>query len=188
MTRMAQLTAFVFTSLNGFYKGPDEDISWHTHEEEEVGFSEEGLASESILVFGRKTYEHMAAFWPTPEAAAHLPTVAKGMNAAEKIAISRTPFTPTWEGTRCISGDVVGQMRELKENGAKDMTVLGSGEIVTLFADHGLIDTYLVMIDVVAIGEGSTLFGGITKPLNLDLVEHRVFRTGNVLLTLQPRP
>lgn len=183
---MAQLSAFVFTSLNGFYKGPDEDISWHDHGEEEIGFSEEGMASQSVLVFGRKTYEHMAAFWPTPEGKAHLPVVAEGMNSAEKIAISRTPFTPEWEGTRCMSGDVVGQMRELKA-GTRDMTILGSAEIVALFADHGLIDTYQIMISAVAIGEGSTLFAGIDKPLNLELMDHRVFRTGNVLLTYQPR-
>jgi dihydrofolate reductase len=53
---MAKLSVFNFTTLNGFYKGPDNDISWHQHGGEENSFSEEGAQSDSILLFGRVTY------------------------------------------------------------------------------------------------------------------------------------
>ena len=65
---MRKLTAFNFLTLNGFYKGPHDDISWHVHGSEEAEFAAEGAKSESMLLFGRKTYEMMAGYWPTPEA------------------------------------------------------------------------------------------------------------------------
>ncbi len=68
---MRRLTSFTFQSIDGFFKGPDEDISWNRHGPEEIAFSEAQLARGDTLVFGRRTYDHMADFWPTPAAAAH---------------------------------------------------------------------------------------------------------------------
>ena len=79
---MASLRAFTFVTINGFTKGPDEDISWHRHGEEEEQYSVESLAEDPILVFGRVTYDHMAAFWPTSAATEQFPEVARAMNAA----------------------------------------------------------------------------------------------------------
>lgn len=53
---MRKLTSFLFVTLNGFYKGPDDDISWHVHDEEGNRYSEQQLEAGNILVFGRKTY------------------------------------------------------------------------------------------------------------------------------------
>ncbi|MEW5959613.1 MAG: dihydrofolate reductase, partial [Chloroflexota bacterium] len=79
---MRKLTAYNFLTLNGFFKGPNEDTNWHTHGEEEAKYSEESLAQDNILLFGRKTYEMMASFWPTPQAKELFPKVAAGMNKA----------------------------------------------------------------------------------------------------------
>lgn len=65
---MPRLTSFTFQSIDGFYKGPGEDVSWNRHGEEELAFSEAQLARGHRLVFGRRTYEHVAAVWPTIEA------------------------------------------------------------------------------------------------------------------------
>lgn len=62
---MARLTSFTFQSIDGYYKGPGEDVSWNRHGAEELAFSEAQLARGHTLVFGRRTYEHMAAVWPT---------------------------------------------------------------------------------------------------------------------------
>jgi dihydrofolate reductase len=188
LTDMARLTAYTFTTLNGFYKGPGDDISWHTHGDEEAQYSVDSLAEQGTLLFGRKTYEQMANFWPTPMAAEQYPEVAKGMNRADKIVFSRTPFTPEWEGTRCISGDIVAEVRKLKETADKDMIILGSGSIVSLFADNGLIDGHQIMIDPVAIGQGTPLFDSITHTLRFRLTDSRVFSSGTVLLSLAPEP
>jgi dihydrofolate reductase len=66
--------------------------------------------------------------------------VAAGMNRAEKIVFSTSPFEPEWENTQVISGDIVAKTRAIKNSPGKSMTILGSGAIINLFTDHGLID------------------------------------------------
>lgn len=183
---MGLLNAYVFVTVNGLYKGVDEDISWHQHGEEETEYSVASLAEGNVLLFGRKTYEHMAAFWPTAMAAQQFPEVAESMNHAEKIVFSRQRFTPSWDGTQCVAGDVLSEVRGLKR-ADRDMTILGSGTIVSLLAEHGLVDQLQVMIDPVAIGRGTTLFHGLEGKLLLQLVDHWVFGSGTVLLTYVPR-
>lgn len=87
---MRKLSVFNFITLNGFYKGPGGDISWHKHGEEGSKFSEENLKSANILLFGRVTYEMMAGFWPSPMAYETFPAVAEGMNNTDKIVFSKT--------------------------------------------------------------------------------------------------
>jgi dihydrofolate reductase len=184
---LRKLTAYNFLTLNGFFKGPNEDISWHRHGQEEAQFSEEALSqNDNILLFGRKTYEMMASFWPTPEAKELFPKVAEGMNRAEKIVFSTSPFAPQWENTQAISGDIVEKIREMKESPGKDMTTLGSGSIISLFADHGLIDEYQFMIDPVGLPDGTPLFKDTKQKLDLRLTGSRVFNSGVVMLTYQP--
>jgi dihydrofolate reductase len=179
---MRKITAYVFTTLNGFYKTPDEDISWHKHGEEELKYSEEMLALENVLLFGRKTFEHMAAFWPTDMAKEMFPEVAKGMNKAEKLVFSKTTIEVNWENTQRVSGDIVEKIRLLKQSPGKDLTILGSGSVVTLLTDHQLIDEYEIMIDPVALGEGTTIFSGVKNKLNLELTNTRNFKSGVILL------
>lgn len=61
---MRTLNAYNFITLNGFFRGPQEDISWHTHGGEEEQYSVQSLQGDGILLFGRKTYDMMASFWP----------------------------------------------------------------------------------------------------------------------------
>lgn len=184
---MRKLTAYNFLTLNGFFKGPNEDTDWHTHGEEEANYSEEALAQGNILLFGRKTYEMMVSFWPTPQAKDLFPRVAAGMNQAEKLVFSRTPFEPVWENTQLITDDIVDKMHALKRSPGNDMTILGSGSIITLFTDHNLIDEYQFMIDPVAIPDGTPVFANIKQKLDLQLTSSKIFNSGVVLLNYQPR-
>lgn len=183
---MRTLNAYNFLTLNGFFRGPQEDISWHAHGGEEEQYSLESLQGGGILLFGHKTYDMMASFWPTRVAAEQFPEVAAGMNRAEKIAFSKKPFTPRWDNTRVITGDIVNEVRALKATPGKNMTILGSGSIISLFTDHGLIDEYQFMIDPVAIPDGTPVFAGITKKLELELTGSRVFKSGVVLVSYRP--
>ena len=180
---MRKLSVYNFITLNGMYKGADDDISWHRHGEEEAQFSAASLAADNILLFGRVTYEMMASWWPTPMAAEAYPEVASRMNSAEKIVFSNIIEDPKWNNTRVISGDIVGQVRQLKQQPGKDMTILGSGSIVSQFAVAGLIDEYQIMIDPVVLGTGTPIFNGFKGCMALELIGHRVFKSGVVLLS-----
>ncbi len=179
---MRKIKAYNFITLNGFFKGPEEDFSWHLHEAEESKYSEEMLVQDNILLFGRKTYDQMANFWPSSLAREMFPKVALGMNKSEKIVFSHTPLTEHWENTRLISGDILAEIKKLKQSPGKDMAILGSGSIINLFTEHQLIDEFEIMIDPVVLGEGTPLFNGIKTQLNLELIDVRKFKSGVVLL------
>lgn len=148
---MRKVIAFNFITLNGYYKGPKGDISWHRHGEEENEYAARGLQSGSTLLFGRVTYEMMAGYWPTPDAINAIPEVAAGMNNADKIVFSRTLKKAAWNNTRLVKNNMEEEIRKLKQLPGNDMTVLGSGSIVTQLAEVGLIDEYQLMIDPVAL-------------------------------------
>jgi dihydrofolate reductase len=185
-TQVAKVSIFNFTTLNGFFAAPDGDTGWHVHGGEEAKYSEEALASGNLLLFGRVTYDMMRAFWPTPQAAQAFPRVAKGMNGAEKLVFSRTLKTADWVNTRVVNADPADEVRRLKDTSSKDMTVLGSGTIVTQLAAHRLVDEYQIMLDPVALGAGRTIFEGLSQGLELRLKTSRVFQSGAVLLTYEP--
>lgn len=179
---MRTLTLYNFLTLNGFYKDPFGDTNWHKQGNEESKYSEESIARDNILLFGRKTYEMMNSFWPTPMAYQSFPVVAEGMNKAEKIVFSRSMDSADWNNTIVIRDNIVEKVRELKETPGKDLTILGSGSIASQFAEEGLIDRFEIMIDPVLLGAGTSLVSGIKEPLNLKLINSRVFPSGVVLL------
>lgn len=183
---MKKLSAFNFITINGYLNGPDGDISWHRHGTEENQFASESMKSGNSLLFGRKTYEMMAGYWPTTMAIKNDPVIARGMNDAEKIVFSKTLTKAEWNNTRIISNKITDEIKQLKKLPGNDMTLLGSGSILTMFAEYGLIDEFQIMIDPVAIGIGTPVFGNIKKPFNLKLVDVKTFKSGVLLLIYIP--
>jgi dihydrofolate reductase len=183
---VGRLNAFNFITLNGYFEGPARDISWHRHGTEENEYAVKGLQSGSTLLFGRLTYEMMASYWPTPTAIKNTPIMAEGMNNAEKIVFSRTLKTVEWKNTRLVKDNIVGEVRKLKQMPGKDMTLLGSGSIMTQFAEEGLIDEYQIMVDPVALGAGTPIFKDLKRKLDLKLTMTRTFKSGVVLLSYEP--
>ena len=183
---MKKLSVFNFLTLNGYYKGLSDDISWHKHGKEEAEFASEGAQTESTLIFGRKTYEMMASYWPTDQGMNDNPGVADGMNKSQKIVLSTSLKTAAWQNTRIFNKNAMEEIRKLKETGSKDITVLGSGSVVTQLADAGLVDSFQFMIDPVALGRGTPIFKDLTQALSLKLIDSRIFSSGVVLLTYNP--
>lgn len=178
---MGKITAFIFVSLDGYYKGPNEDISWHHHEGEANAFAAEMLRMGSTLMFGRVTYQMMESFWTSPEAG-KIPDVAAGMNKADKIVFSKTLKEAKWQNSRVVSGDIIAEVRRLKDQG-KNLTLLGSGDILTQLADADVIDEYQIMVNPVILGEGSSAFKGLHRRKNLKLSICRTLDTGVVYLS-----
>jgi len=183
---MRKLGVFNFISLDGYYKGLHDDISWNTHTQENSDFSAENLKAGSTLLFGRVTYEMMFSFWPSPMAYERMPLVAEGMNKAEKIVFSRTLKKAEWQNTRLIKDNMVEEIKKMKQLPGKDLTLLGSGSVLTQLADAGLIDEYAIMLNPVALGAGTSVFKNLKQQLNLKLTGTRTFKSGSVLLTYSP--
>ena len=133
------------------------------------------------LVFGRKTYEGMVAYWPTPEAIASDPIVAGKMNGLAKIVVSKTLDRASWSNTTVVRDlDAIGA---LKRGTGKDALLLGSSDLATGLGALGLIDEYRLMVNPIAIATGKPVLHGLTTDLALELLGTRRFKNGNVLLT-----
>lgn len=180
---MRRLSVFDNVSLDGFFTDAKNDMSWaHKHDEEWNAFASGNASGQGELLFGRLTYEMMAAFWPTPQAAQILPQVAAGMNAMRKHVFSRTLERVSWQNASLLKGDLVSETKRLKEQPGPDLVILGSGSIVSQLSQEGLIDEYQIVVNPVIIGKGKTLFEGVRTKLPLERTKTRAFANGNVLL------
>jgi len=181
---MRKLTSFTFLTLNGFYKGLNEYTGWHhqLNSKEAADYAANSSSSGNALLFGRKTYDMMAGFWPSPQAAAAFPTVAENMNKAQKFVFSTSLKSAAWQNTSILSGDILEQVKQLKQSSGNDMTILGSGSILSQLADAGLIDEYHIMLDPVILGQGTPIFNNINTNRRLKLTSSRLFEQDGILL------
>lgn len=184
---MRKLIVFNNVSLDGFFVDLNGDMSWaHNNDAEWNAFTSENAGGSGVLVFGRVTYDMMASFWPTPRAMEMMPAVAAGMNSMPKVVFSRTLNAASWNNTKLIKSDVIAAMRKLKQEPGPDMVILGSGSIVSQFAQEGLIDEYQIVVHPLVLGKGRTMFDGVKEKLSLKLTKTRAFSNGNVLLCYEP--
>ncbi len=176
-----KLGVFESISVDGFFADRQGDIAWaHSgREDPEFGAWVGGNANRGgILLFGRVTYQMMESFWTTAAAAAQMPEVARGMNAARKLVASRT-IKPTWTNTELVDGGLIEAVRALKAQDGSGITILGSGSVAAQLGEAGLVDEYQFVVLPLALGGGRTVF---TKGAALRLIEQRAFRCGNVVL------
>jgi dihydrofolate reductase len=184
---MRKLIVFNTVSLDGFFVDANGDMSWaHQRDEEWNAFTGENASGGGVLLFGRKTYELMVSYWPTPIAMKNDPVVAEGMNNLSKVVFSRTLDKVSWKNTKLVKGDLATEVRKLKSEPGDGIAILGSGSIVSQLASEGLIDEYQIVVNPVVLGRGRTMFESVSKKLNLKLLKTRAFKNGNVVSWYAP--
>ncbi len=183
---MRKLFVFNLVTLGGYFEGPNKDISWHNVDSEFNDYAIDMLNSVGTLLFGRVTYELMANYWPIPDAIKNDPIVAGKMNSLPKIVFSKTLKKVAWNNTRLVTDNIEDEIQKIKKRPGKDIALLGSGSIMSEFAQRGLIDEYRIMVNPIVVGDGTPLFKGIKHRLDLKLTYSRTFRNGNVLLYYEP--
>jgi dihydrofolate reductase len=185
---MRRLGVFNNVTLDGYFAGRSGDISWAKAgmDPELQSFVEENAKGGGMLLFGRITYEMMAGYWPTPMAMKNDPVVAERMNNLPKVVFSRTLKTATWNNTTLVNGEIAAEVRSLKSEPGEDMTILGSGSIVSQLARAGLIDEYQLVVNPVVLGDGRTMFEDLGRTLPLSLTRTRTFGIVSVFLCYEP--
>jgi len=183
---MRKVFLFNMTTLDGFFEGPNQDISWHNVDEEFNEFAIDQLNETGTLLFGRITYQVMASYWPTDAAIHDDPEVAGLMNSLSKIVFSRTLDKPEWNNSRLVKNNVVEEVSKLKQQPGKDIAIFGSSDLAVTLAEQGLIDEYRIIVNPLFLGGGTPLLKGIKEKVNLKLLNARIFKSGNVLLYYAP--
>ena len=186
---MRQLTVFNQVTLDGYFAGPNGDISWAHQNSNDVewnAFTADNAKGGGELVFGRITYELMMSYWPTPIASKNDPIVAEQMNNLPKVVFSRTLDKASWNNTKLVKGDLAAEIQKMKKEPGEDMAIMGSGSIVSQLSQEGLIDEYQIVVNPIVLGKGRTMFDGIEAKLTFKLTKTRTFGNGNVLLCYEP--
>jgi dihydrofolate reductase len=141
----------------------------------------EAMAKPFDLLLGRKTYEIFAAHWPYSDEPG-----AEQLNQARKYVASRTLNRVDWNNSTLIKGDVVQEIRKLKEQNGPEIQVHGSSNLIQTLLENNLIDELHVWIFPVVIGEGKRLFDQGTIPSSLKLTDSKTSSTGVILATYVP--
>jgi dihydrofolate reductase len=186
-----------FLSLDGVMQGPgdpDEDREggfehggWQMpyFDEDFAKVAFEGMAQTDGYLFGRKTYQIMAAYWPNQSD--DVPFAAS-LNGLPKHVASTTLSEPLeWQNSTLLQGDVAKAVAELKEQPGKNLVVLGSGELVQTLMENDLVDEYGLMINPIVLGSGKRLFGDWSRRLPLRLVRSMTTSTGVLVATYEPQ-
>lgn len=191
---MRKLYMFVSLSLDGYFEGPNHDISWHNVDDESNKFAIEMLRKTDLFLWGRRIYQLMEGYWPrtaeAPLTSSDDREIAHLMNSTEKIVFSKTldrvEETKNWKVTKLVHEFDPKEIRRLKAQPGKEINV-GGPDLAMSFMKDGLIDELRFMINPVAIGEGTPIFRGLEKRVKLELLETRKFNSGNILLCYRPR-
>jgi dihydrofolate reductase len=137
-------------------------------------------AKEDALLLGRQTFEDFRGYWP------HQTDDETGftdqLNRLQKYVVSSTMTDPEWENSTILSGDWVGQVRELKEQPGKDITVTGSIRLCHGLIEAGLVDEYRLFVYPVVQGRGRRLFPEGYEIPRLESTGSKLFGNGVALL------
>ncbi|OWV72163.1 riboflavin biosynthesis protein RibD [Rhizobium sp. R634] len=182
---MRKLVVWNLMTLDGYFEGTKPwDIDFHNLAwgPELERYAERVGEEADLLVFGRKTYEGMVAYWPTAEGEGKIKAY---MNAIAKIAVSKTMTEPGWNNARIVS-DPIPELTKLKQESGKTIFIFGSAELADTLMKAGLIDEVRVCVVPVILGGGNPLFKPAEGQVPLKLIESSTTETGAVILRYEP--
>ena len=184
---MARIVVTEFVSLDGVMEAPGGEEFRHPGWSFEFDRGDEGnqfkldetMGSEALLL-GRVTYEGFARAWPTREG-----EFADKFNSMPKYVVSSTLKDPDWTNTTVLDGDVVEEVKKLKDEVDGDVVVHGSAQLAQTLLEHDLVDELRLMVFPVVLGTGKRLFGETTDKKPVRLVDSKVVGDGVMILTYE---
>ncbi len=181
---MRKVIVWNMVTLDGFFEGPKSwEIDWHEYVwgDELEQLSIEQSQSIGVLLFGRVTYQGMAAYWPSATG-----EIADFMNNIPKVVFSRTLESAGWNNTRLVNASAEEEVARLKQQPGKDLFIFGSANLSSALMRHGLINEYRLGLNPLILGGGNPLFKPSPDRMKLTLLEARPLKSGVVLLRYQP--
>jgi dihydrofolate reductase len=213
---MRKLMMKMSVSVDGFVGAANGEIDWifGTTDEEATAWIVGLCRSAGLHIMGSKTFQDMAAYWPTstepfaapmnevPKAlftkkgfkgidSSHTTTAVENSrryNEARGILPSTvpSPAAASWAEARVFEGDLAEGIKKLKAEPGNPIMAHGGAGFMRSLISTGLIDEYNLLTHPTALGAGLPIFNGLSKPLNLKLVDVKVFPGGAVAHTYHP--
>jgi dihydrofolate reductase len=143
---------------------------------------DETLRRSDALLFGRRTWQTMAAAWPDRAG----DPFADRINTIPKHVASRTLSAGdmTWEGSELLpADDAIGAMRELRDRDGRGLLVWGSPSVASQLAEQDLVDEYVLFVEPILLGGGKRVFPEDGQARALELVDAKTAATGTLVCT-----
>jgi dihydrofolate reductase len=182
---MAKLIMWNLMTLDGMFEGAQPwDLAFHEYAwgDELQRFIAEQTEEVGAVVFGRRTYEGMAAYWSNEEG-----ETAEFMNSVPKYVFSRTLERADWANTTLLREDAGAALPQLKEQAGKNLFVFGSADLSATLLREGLYDELRIGLVPMTLGEGTPLFKPDAEPLKLRIVGSQALGERCHLLRYQPQ-
>ncbi|GER90025.1 dihydrofolate reductase [Dictyobacter vulcani] len=188
---MRKLIVLSFITIDGIMQapgGPEEDTTggftsggWTVPYFDDVlgKIMEEQMSQPFDLLLGRKTFEIFASYWP------HHEEEGAGINNATKYVASNTLTTHDWKKSVFLKGNIVDEIKQLKQQDGPDLQVHGSGNLIQTLLEHDLIDEFWLKIFPVTLGIGKRLFDTGTLPASYTLIESQTSPRGVIIATFK---
>ena len=147
------------------------------------------LAQADALLFGRVTYQMMEEAWRLPAPVGKWPDwmlpFARTIDAAKKYVVSSTLERVDWNA-ELVRGDLKTAVLRLKEEPGKGLFV-GGVKLAQALTELGLVDEYEFVVHPRVAGHGPALFAGLSKPIDLRLVDRLELGSGAVAMRYEPK-
>jgi dihydrofolate reductase len=198
---MRRIVMFNRISADGFFATPEGALDWAVPEPQMDAEIAAGLDPQKTgaMIFGRKTYEMFAAFWPkavaptpddsetapdphAPRRTKELHAMGVWLNAAQKWVASRTLQKASWSGTEIVREIDHATIERIKAEAKNDLMIFGSGSIVSRLTELGCIDEWRLVVSPLFLARGRSIFAEMKAPAKVELAEAKAYPNGNVLL------
>jgi dihydrofolate reductase len=181
---MGKLVLCSFISLDGYVEAPNREMVLPKNSPDlHRYFIRPNIERGGINIYGRVTYEGMAAYWTSPQAE---PKEAAQLTATPKVVFSKSLKEATWANTTIHRGkNLREEIAGLKRQTDKDLMIFGSASLGNAFISAGLIDEFRILINPIVLGAGRSLFQGGYERFRLKLTGAQPFDSGGVLLSYE---
>ncbi len=197
---MRRIMMFNRITADGYFAAPDGNLNWAVQEEELEKQAVTNMPGNDTILFGRRTYEMFAGFWPhalddsptSPDPhhagrrSSEMRAMATMLNESTKVVFSRTLKEVTWKNSRLVHEFDPREIAAMKQQPGKGMIIFGSGTIVSALTRHGLIDEFQFVVSPIFLGAGRLLLQDLAKSVKLELLDARPYKSGNVMLRYAP--
>ena len=200
---MRELILGMSVSLDGFVSGPEGEIQWiFSGDQEAIAWKVENARNAGLHIMGSRTFQSMAAFWPTattvfappmnqiPKAVfskqgpAVLKAAAQGLRHAQAGQLQ--PGAESWAEAHVASGDLADEITRLKAQDGKPIVAHGGAAFARSLIAQNLVDEYVLLVYPIVLGKGLAIFSDLPAPRPLKLVRSKAFPGGAVAQIYRP--
>lgn len=173
-------------SVDGYIAGPNGEMDWMEMNWDQALKDYVTAITEPVdtIILGRNLAEGFIPYWKDVAANPEHPEHTAGIKFTEtpKVVFSRTLADAKWERTDLAKGDLVKEVKALKQKAGSDIIAYGGGKFVSSLIKAGLIDEFHLLVNPTALGSGMPIFEELESKLSLNLEEAKGFACGIALL------